>query len=131
MKKLALILSLVVGLGHLPACTILPSTERAVSVDAPAELPEYAAKTQNLVNEVNVLITAAARQIPASVRNGTITRDEGLDALDELDRVAKQLDQAQSWLDLGMYADAESKANAANAAFKAVSAIIYRKAAEQ
>lgn len=133
MKKIPVLISLVLGLGLLPACAVMPSVEPAVSesVTAAANLPAAAAKAQTVINEVNVALTAAYRQLPVSVRNGVLTPSEGLNLVDELDRISLHIDEAQSLVDLGSYTDAESKANAAKVAFEAAAKLIYRKVGEQ
>lgn len=133
MKNLARVLVLSLGLGLGSGCAVLPSNEPAVSdaVIATSEAPATVVKVQTAVNEMNVAVTAAYRQVPASVRNGTLTQAEGLKALDELDRISLQLDEAQRRLDIGDAVNAEVKANAATAAFNALREFVYRKASEQ
>lgn len=79
-------------------------------------LTNPATATQNLIDEANAGIAAAAQTVLANSRTGAISRDDERAYLGKLEQAATYLDNAQAFLKNGDPTSAQGQLNLANAA---------------
>jgi len=123
MKKL--ILALIIA--ALPACALIGPVEPAAPIGVPSTLPEAGKQAQNVINEANIGLAAAASVIAANVRDGIYTKAQAQSHLDQVRDYAGKIDRAQEALTLGDFGSAQSQANAV----RSLILILHREVAAQ
>ncbi len=118
------------GVATLPACTTdggLKKPTPMAEIKVPSTLSEAGQEAQKLINEANALYIAAYKTIESNVVSDLLDPKVALGYLDELDRQAFFVDQAQFALDAGRDGDALSQSKLLKAAIQA----IQKKAADK
>lgn len=85
-------------------------TEPIAPIAVPSNLSEAGKQAQNLINEANAGLAAAATVIGDNVQAGVMTPAEGRDYLARVKSWAAEVDRAQSLLDAGSDVAARDKA---------------------
>lgn len=84
------------------------------------KLSPDAQKAQNVINEANVTLTAAANVLAQKKKDGIVTRAQAQSDLNRIKKYGEELDKAQALRDAGAVLDAETQAKAINAALLAL-----------
>lgn len=111
MKMLkAVLLALMVSVAA--GCATGPFATAPIPVDK--ALSPAAQKAQNVINEANVTLTAAALVIARNKKEGISTRAQAQADLNKVKKAGEDLDKVQILLDAGSVADAQARAEALN-----------------
>jgi len=93
-------------LAVLPACSLFQPAQIPVK----QSLPVAAQETQKIINEANVLLTAAANVIAQNIQSGVLAKEDALPQIKRLAELAKQVDSVQLLLDSGNILTAKNQA---------------------
>lgn len=91
----------------IPGCSVLTPPG---SIPVSQSLSPAAQQAQSLINEANVLLTAAANVIAQNVVDGIYTKDEGQAQLNKVKALAAQVDKAAALLMAGEVLSAKDQA---------------------
>jgi hypothetical protein len=100
-----------VVLSLMPACGILGPVQPAAPIAVPSTLPEAGRQAQNAINEATLGIAAAANVVRANVKDGIWTKAQAQGYLDKLGTYLKDVDRAQTALNVGNFTSAKAQAD--------------------
>jgi soluble cytochrome b562 len=128
MKNILVILALTFSLA---GCgTGIFKVEPITEVAVPTSLSEAGKEAQNIINEANLLLTAATNVNASNYTAGLVSQADARKYQGEIKKVAKQVDDAQAMLSVGNDAGALSSAKLVNLAITALHKEIAARAKE-
>lgn len=85
---------------------------------------------QDAINKANILLIATASTVRDNVRDGIMTKAEGSKAIARVERLAKNVDEAQHLLNEGLELQAQDKIKLVNTLLTSLQREIAQKARE-